>query len=66
MCRIIFIVGKIAIVIVMMIIAAFMYRSKYNKWTLVPFLFGIYIICVSNGLLVTVILTNNLLTRFSF
>lgn len=40
--------GKIAIVIVMMIIAAFMYRSKYNKWTLVPFLFGIYIICVSD------------------
>lgn len=48
--KVIGIVGKIAIVMVMMMIAICMYRTKYNKWTMVPYLFGVYIL-VLGGLI---------------
>ena len=45
--RIIGVVGKIAIVMIMMGIAICMYRQKYQKWTAVPVLFFFYILAVS-------------------
>lgn len=48
--RVIGIVGKIAIVMIMMAIAICMYRNKYKKWTMVPFIFAFYILAVSISL----------------
>ena len=39
--------GKVAIVMIMMAIAIKMYRAKYQRWTMVPCLFILYIITVS-------------------
>lgn len=44
--RVIGIVGKIAIVMIMMAIAICMYRNKYKKWTMVPFIFAFYILAL--------------------
>ena len=44
--KVIFIVGKIAIVVVMMTIASCVYYSKFKKCTMIPILLTFYSICL--------------------
>lgn len=58
-CRVIFIVGKIGITILMLAIAAHMYRLKYRRCTMVPVILIIYCIGVSlNNISVISVLTH--------
>lgn len=46
-CRTVGIVGKIAIVVAMMVVAIYMYVTKYKKCTMIPIILAFYIGCVS-------------------